>query len=242
MASTTKAKTENLYSKENHATWEKYFKRQKALVSKLACKEFITGSKKLGLDAKHVPNRNAVSERLRRMTGWTLSNAGNKNVSIEDWFIAMRKREFPVTDFIRPPEHFDYTSKPDLLHEYFGHLPFLTDKKFAKLAQKFGTMCKKANRRQLMQISRIWSLCVEFGLVKERGKVKLLGAGLLSSYGEAKFTAEKIKKGDIIPFDLHEVINTAGRTYEWHKKIFVMESISQIDEALTVYGKKEGLL
>ena len=161
---------------------------------------------------------------------------------MKDWFVAMERRSFPVTDYIRPPEHFDYTAKPDLLHEYFGHLPFFTDKKFAATAQKFGEMCKHANKRQLVEISRIWSLGVEFGAIREKGKIKLLGAGLLSSYAECRYAVDIIKKGRVVPFELEAVIKTPGRTFEWHKKFFVMNSVKDISDMLLAYGKKEALV
>lgn len=231
-----------MYSVEDHATWVRFYARQKKMVARYGCREFLVGSKKLALDTRHVPDITIVSKRLKKMSGWTLSNCGNKSVPMKNWFVAMQKRSFPVTDYIRPPEHFNYTAKPDLLHEYFGHLPFFTDKKFADMAQKFGAMCKKANRRQLLQISRIWSLGVEFGLINENGKIKLFGAGLLSSYGECLHAVKMIKKGNVVPFELDKVIATPGRTFEWHKKYFVMNSVNDISNMLVDYGKKEGLL
>ncbi|HUC01822.1 MAG TPA: amino acid hydroxylase [Candidatus Paceibacterota bacterium] len=242
MATATQVKLRTKYSVEDHATWARLFARQKALVADYACKEFLAGSKKLALDSKHVPDQRRVSARINRMTGWKLSSAGNITMSMEDWFVAMKKRSFPVTDYIRKPEHFDYSATPDLFHEYFGHLPFLTDKKFAAMAQKFGDMCSRANKRQLLHISRIWSLGVEFGMIKEKGKIKFLGAGLLSSYGESKHAMNMIKKGKVVPFDLKTVIATSGRTYEYHKKYFIVDTMSDIMDALTAYGKKEGLV
>ena len=241
MATSVKRKTPT-YSAEDHITWSRLFARQNAMVKKYACKEFLAGSKKLALDPKHVPETRQVSARIRKMTGWTLSDCGNKSVSMKDWFEAMNKRSFPVTDYIRPPKDFDYTAKPDLFHEYFGHLPFFTDKKFADMAHTFGVMCKKANKRQLVQISRIWSLGVEFGLIREKGKLKFLGAGLLSSYGECLHAVKMIAKGRVVPFDLDRVIATPGRTYEWHKQFFVVNSVSEIEDALRAYGKRESLL
>src|SRR5262249_23098003 len=156
---------------EDHATWSRLFARQKKLVSKVACKEYFKGVKKLSLNPSRVPDRGATSARIKKMTGWTLSDAESKSLSIKKWFEEMDNRSFPVTSYIRKPENFDYTRMPDLFHEYFGHLPFFTSKKFDAMAHEFGKVCKNANERQLLQISRIWSLGVEFGLIKENGKI-----------------------------------------------------------------------
>lgn len=241
MSPTTQKGSRVQYSAEDHAIWARLFARQKKLVANYACKEFLAGSKKLALDPTHVPDMKRTSARIEKMTGWKLAEAGNVTMSMKDWFKAMKRRSFPVTDYIRKPEHFDYSATPDLFHEYFGHLPFLTDKKFAAMAQKFGTMCARANKRQLLQISRIWSLGVEFGMIKESGKIKFLGAGLLSSYGESKHAMNMIKKGNVVPFDIKKVVKTSGRTYEYHKKYFIVNKTSDIMDALMAYGKKEGL-
>jgi biopterin-dependent aromatic amino acid hydroxylase len=128
-----------------------------------------------------------------------------------------------------------------IIQELIGHLPYFTDRKFAAMAHEFGALCRHATPRQKLQISRIWSLGVEFGLVKERGKVKLFGAGLLSSYGETLHAQAMIRKGKIAPFDLREVTKTPGRTYEYHRKYFVLNKPRDVLGFLRAYAKKESL-
>jgi len=230
------------YSVDDHKTWARLFARQKKLVAKIACKEYLAGVKKLALDPKHIPDMAKTSARVAKMSGWKLRKARTPSLSMAEWFRAMNEKTFPVTDYIRKPENFDYTPMPDLFHEYTGHLPFFTDKQYAALAHRFGTLSQKANKRQLLQISRIWSLGLEFGLIKENGKLKVLGAGLLSSHGESKNALALIKKGKVVPFTLREVTATPGRTYEFHKKYFVVNSIKEVGDVLGAYAKKEALV
>ncbi len=112
------------------------------------------------------------------------------------------------------------------------------------MAYQFGVVARNANRRQLAQISRIWAHSIEFGLIKEKGKIKLLGAGLLSSFGEsqhARDVIEKKRKGKIVPFKLSEVIATVGNPRKYHKKYFAVNSLDDISNALCAYSKKEAL-
>ncbi len=236
-----KEKAARSYTAEDHATWAKLFARQKKLVSKLACKEYFEGMKKLALDPEHVPDINKTSVRLRKLSGWNLSNAKNKSLAMRDWFRKMYQKSFPVTDYIRKPEDFDYTRMPDLFHEYFGHLPYFTDKNFAAIAYQFGVLCRHADKRQLLQISRIWSLGIEFGLIRERGRIKFLGAGLLSSYGECLHAKKLIKRGKVTPFNLREVITTPGKTYEYHPKYFILKNIREVADVLRAYAQRESL-
>ena len=62
-----KGATKVSYSAEDHATWARYYARQKKLVAQYACKEFLAGSKKLALDPKHVPDMKTVSARIKEL-------------------------------------------------------------------------------------------------------------------------------------------------------------------------------
>lgn len=227
------------YSEEDHGTWSELFARQREIVSRAACKEFFNGLETLELDPKRLPDIRHMSERLSRLSGWTLSNAKDEYLSMQDWFPLLRKRSFPVTDYIRRPEEIEYTPLPDLFHEYFGHLAFFTDPKFGDIAQEFGAACKGASERQILEISRIWWYTIEFGLVRENGEEKVLGAGLLSSPRECLHALSG--KSEIAPFDLGEVIRTPGSPHELHKKYFFVESIRSIRYFLSEYVKREGL-
>jgi hypothetical protein len=41
------------------------------------------------------------------------------------FFTLLANRKFPVTDWIRKPEEFDYIVEPDVFHDLFGHVPLL---------------------------------------------------------------------------------------------------------------------
>jgi phenylalanine-4-hydroxylase len=44
---------------------------------------------------------------------------------------------FPAASFIRIPEELDYLEEPDIFHEFFGHIPLLTNQKYADFVKDF---------------------------------------------------------------------------------------------------------
>ena len=66
-----------------------------------------------------------------------------------DAFIAslpsLANRKFPVTDWIRKPEEFNYIVEPDVFHDLFGHVPMLFDPTFADYVQRYGQGGMKAH-------------------------------------------------------------------------------------------------
>lgn len=229
-----------MYTEEDHETWNKLCVRQMELVKGVACQAFLEGWPKLNLDITRLPDPQIVSERLKRMTGWTLSDAQNEYLGPTEWFEHLEHRRFPVTNYIRKPHELDFTPLPDLFHEYFGHLAFFTDQYFGDVAQRYGDVYRyTTTETQQLAIARLWWFSIEFGLVKEDGQLKALGAGLLSSPGELQHAYR-----DDVPkhaFDINRVVNTQSAAYSFHDHYFVLESMDHLRGIIDDYAAQEGL-
>jgi len=100
-------------------------------------------------------------------------------------------RRFPIGNFIRGADSLDYLKEPDCFHDIFGHVPMLGDPEIARLMEALGRLGVRAIAEGHGEvISRLYWHTVEFGLAREGGEVKILGAGLASSFGEAHFSLE----------------------------------------------------
>lgn len=227
------------YTDTDHAVWAELVRRQMAHIEGYACQLFLDGWQKLALDPLRLPDPGEVSARLEAMTGWTLGDAQNEYLNATEWFEHLADRRFPVTNYIRPPEHIEFTPLPDLFHEYFGHLAFFTNQRFADIAQMFGPLYLAADERQQLEISRLWWFTTEFGLIRENGQLKAFGAGLYSSPAElAKAFAPETPR---VPFDLRRVANTPGAKYNMHETFFIIEDLEQIAAILHEYAEIEEL-
>ena len=88
-------------------------------------------------------------------------------------------------------------------------------------------------------IARLYWHSVEFGLAREGGEVKILGAGLASSFGEAHVALEAE-----VPrprFTLNDAVNTPYRNDRFQPLYFVADSLDEVAgelEALDLAGLK----
>jgi phenylalanine-4-hydroxylase len=83
------------------------------------------------------------------------------------FFELLANRRFPVTDWIRKPEEFDYMVEPDVFHDLFGHVPLLFNPVFADYMQRYGAGGLKAARPGRGRAAvRLYWYTVEFGLIR----------------------------------------------------------------------------
>jgi phenylalanine-4-hydroxylase len=94
-----------------------------------------------------------INERLYRATRWELVAVPGLIPEVP-FFTLLANRKFPVTDWIRTPEEFDYIVEPDIFHDLFGHVPLLFNPVFADYVQRYGQGGLKAQGWALAKCSR----------------------------------------------------------------------------------------
>src|SRR3546814_9571723 len=82
----------------------------------------------------------------------------------------------------------------------------------------------------LHRLSRLYWHTVEFGLVREKGELRIYGAGIVSSRGESLFALDDPSPNRIM-FDLRRVMRTQYRIDDYQQNYFVL---SGFDELLRV--------
>jgi phenylalanine-4-hydroxylase len=145
-----------------------------------------------GLDrldcAAGVPDLARAGERLQTMTGWTLAGVPGL-IPDAPFFDLLAARRFPVTLWIRRPEQLDYLVEPDIFHDFFGHVPLLTDPEFADALAAYGRL-GQAVPQAVRPLARLYWHLVEFGLVRHGNGLRAYGAGILSSATETRYCLE----------------------------------------------------
>ncbi len=166
--------------------WRKLYQRQAALMPKYAAKVVQDSLDELDFSGA-IPNLDKVSQKLQAATGWRLV-AVPGFIPDTAFFAHLAERRFPVTIWLRKPEEIDYLVEPDIFHDFFGHVPLLFDPVFADFLQLYGVKGAEAERLGMTQyLARLYWYTVEFGLIREGGKIKAFGAGILSSFTETAF-------------------------------------------------------
>lgn len=217
------------YSEADHDTYRRLYARQLQQLPGLACDEFLHAVLQLGAPDR-IPHFDAVSERLLRATGWQIVAVPGL-IPEEAFFKLLAERRFPVTDWMRRPEEFEYVVEPDVFHDLFGHVPLLFNPVFADYMQAYGAGGMKASRLDACELlARLYWYTVEFGLIHTPQGLRAYGAGILSSAGELRYSVqapEALRVG----FDLERMMCTRYRIDSYQATYFVIDSFEQLFEA-----------
>lgn len=212
------------FTAEDHAVWDLLFARQVELLGSSVVSPFLDGIDLLRLSHPGVPDVDGLNAILAPRTGWRV--AAVPGLVPDDVFFAMlSQRVFPVGNFIRSREHLDYLEAPDCFHDMFGHIPMLAHHDFAEMVEHVGRLGLAAIAAgEGSRVARIYWHSVEFGLALEGGKLKILGAGLASSFGEAHFSLES---GEVerIPFSVKKAVRTPYRHDTFQPRYLVSKSL-----------------
>ncbi len=217
------------YTAADHDTYRRLYARQLQQLPGLACDEFIAAVQELGTP-EHIPAFDDISERLLKATGWQIVGVPGL-IPEEAFFALLAERRFPVTDWIRKPEEFDYVVEPDIFHDLFGHVPLLFNPTFADYMQAYGAGGLKASSLDACELlARLYWYTVEFGLIDTPKGLRAYGAGVLSSAGELRFSVTSSQPRRIA-FDLQRLMRSRYRIDTFQSSYFVIESFQQLFDA-----------
>ena len=214
------------YTEADHLTYQRLYERQSALLSGLASQQFIDALPALGAKER-IPRFEEVNERLRKATGWEIVGVPGLIPEVP-FFSLLAQRKFPVTDWIRKPEEFEYIVEPDIFHDLFGHAPLLFNPVIADFIQAYGQGgLKAAELGACEMLSRVYWYTIEFGLIRESGSVRAYGAGILSSAGELEYCV-KSPEPHRLPLDLQRAMRTLYKIDTYQQTYFVIDDMQQL--------------
>jgi len=216
------------YTAQDHDTYRRLYERQAALLPGRACDAFVRALPSLGVK-DHIPRFDEVNDRLLKATGWQIVGVPGLIPELP-FFTLLANRKFPVTDWIRTPQEFDYIVEPDIFHDLFGHVPLLFDPVFADHMQAYGQGGLKAHALGACELlSRFYWYTVEFGLIRQPEGLRVYGAGILSSPGELQYAVES-PRPQRLPLELVRVMRTRYKIDTYQATYFVIDSFRQLFE------------
>ena len=217
------------YSDEEQRVWRDLFERQVQLLPGRAADEFLTGLEALDLDRTRIPALADVSRKLNDATGWRVARTPGL-LDAHDFFSHLARRVFPCTDYVRSRAEMDYTPAPDCFHDIFGHTPMIMHPRFADFYQHIGQAALACKDPAIEEgLTRIYWFTVEFGLIRNRGGLRIYGNGIISSYGEVLHSlTDKVIK---LPFDPDVVAATPYDIWHFQETLFVIDSFDHLGDA-----------
>jgi phenylalanine-4-hydroxylase len=220
------------YTAEQHAVWADLIRRRMPQIEQHAAQEYLDGFHYLGLPCDCLPNLAALSAKLEPRTGWNATPVSGF-MPAPAFFEMLAARRFPTTTWLRSRDSIGYTPEPDIFHDVFGHVPMHAHPVFADFLAHYGQVCSRIEDEAILErLGRVFWYTVEFGLIRQDGRVKVYGSGLISSDGEC---SNVLHGGcEVRPFVLDEVLRTPVKVDEMHHLLFAIESFEEIFEAMHV--------
>ncbi len=173
------------FSSEQHAIWADLFAGvHKTYLLEHICHQFMDGLRLLDLDPHHIPTVAHLNEQITPRTGWRIERTVVRYTLADDWYKKFAQRVFLITDYLRSRDQMEFTPEPDMFHDIFGHLPYLTMDFYARIEDKFAPAYLKATEDEKEVIKRLAWYSTEFGLVVEDNRFKVFGAGIISGRAE----------------------------------------------------------
>lgn len=180
--------TENqeiVFSVEQHGIWADLFAgiHQSYLMEHI-CQEYKDGLALLELDPYQIPTLAHLNDHITPRTGWHIERTVVRYTLADDWYKKFAQRIFLITDYLRTRDQMEFTPEPDMFHDIFGHLPYLTMEFYARIEDKFAPAYMKATQDEKEVIKRLAWYSTEFGLVIQENRFKVFGAGIISGRSE----------------------------------------------------------
>jgi phenylalanine-4-hydroxylase len=182
----------NKYTKDDELVWKKLYNNQWDYLKEtmVASRLFYDGMRELQLSGENIPKFSDINKVLLKTSGWKI-RAVKGIVDDELFFQCLREKTFPVTTWLRSKDSLDYIEEPDMFHDLFGHVPFLTNPLYTKFLERIGNHAKQIfesdDKDRQRKISRLYWYTIEFGLVRRNTNIyDIYGAGILSSIHESK--------------------------------------------------------
>jgi len=205
------------YTPEEVSVWQIALQELAPLHAKYACDQYLRAFPLLGFEPGHVSQLAEVNEVLQHLTGFKMVPVAGL-VSPRVFMSHLADGLFLATQYMRHHSAPLYTPEPDVIHELIGHAALLADPGFADINRVFGEATNRVGDDKIDALIRTYWYTLEFGVIRSKQSLQVVGAGLLSSFGElGRFEAQ----ADIRPYDLAVIGNTDFNPTDYQGTLFV---------------------
>ena len=216
------------YTQDDFEVWKILFNRQIKLLQPLASKTYLQGIKDVRFSANKIPNYQEVNELLIKLTGWQIHVVPGL-IDNKPFFELMQNKKFCASTWLRKREQLDYLEEPDMFHDIFGHVPLLSNQSICHFLQELARIALRfIDKTQAIEyIARLYWYTIEFGLIKEDGKMKIYGAGIISSSGESIYALQSTEP-QRFDYNIKQIFDTPYIKEHYQEQYFVINSYEQL--------------
>jgi len=216
------------YTAAEHDVWRSVWSALGRAHQRYACAEYLSCVRELDLPQTRIPQLREVNEKVEALSGFRLEPVAGL-VEPRVFLESLASGTFLCTQYIRHHSTPFYTPEPDVVHEIVGHAVTLASPRLAHLNRLFGEAVKRTSSvADLDRLARVYWFTIEFGVLREDGKVKAYGTGLLSSAAELAGMA----KAELLPFSLDAALEREYDPTHFQPALFCADSFDSMYEML----------
>ena len=219
------------YTEEEHETWRLVSEVLIRLQDHFSCKAYLEGRERLALPLNEVPQLRDVSARMEELTGFMLAPVGGL-LDKSEFLPMLGNRVMRSTPYMRHHSYPFFTPEPDIVHELRGHAPMFMHEPFVELSVEIGNAAAAAveagNDELLELIGLFYWYTVEYGLIREEGKLKIFGAGNNGGIQDLLRSVDPTVEKK--PFSIDAIRQLSIDYDEPQEVFFVADSYAQITE------------
>jgi phenylalanine-4-hydroxylase len=218
------------YTDDEQEVWREVWRNLAPLHERYACDEYLEVSERVALPRNRIPQLAEVNAVLEPLHGFRMLPVAGL-VTAGAFLSRLHEAVFLSTQYMRHHSVPLYTPEPDVVHELIGHAATFGDERFVALNRAFGEATLRARDEETIErIGRVYWYTLEFGVVHERGRIKVYGAGLLSSFGElGRFESQEPQ----LPWDVERIANTPYDPTHYQQSLFTAPSFEQMFDDVT---------
>ena len=212
------------YTDLEHGVWSTIWAALKLAHREHACGEYLGCLERLAFDPDRIPQLDEVSQKVEAISGFRLEPVAGL-VEPRVFLESLARGVFLSTQYIRHHSTPLYTPEPDVAHEIIGHAVTLASKRLAELNRLFGEAVKRTSvKTELDRLARVYWFTIEFGVLREDGRVKAYGTGLLSSAGELA----EMHKAELRPLNIEAAADHVYDPTHFQSLLFCADSFDEM--------------
>jgi phenylalanine-4-hydroxylase len=212
------------YTSDENKVWQTIWAALQPAHQKYACAEYLAAKNRLSFAPDRIPQLREVNVKVQAISAFRLEPVAGlvqPRVFLEN----LADGVFLCTQYIRHHSTPLYTPEPDVVHEILGHGVTLASERIAELNRLFGKAIKRtSNDEDLERLSRVYWFTIEFGVLREDGKARAYGTGLLSSAGEL----EEMRDAELRPLDLEAMSRQNYDPTHFQPVLFCADSFDEM--------------
>lgn len=219
------------YTDEDRSVWRDLYRHQQELLDRRVCAPFAGCLAALELRAEEIPELDAFSDRLERLSGWRVQ-AADGQLSGHDYWGLIGDRRFPSITSLRGRHELGHAVRPDMFHDIFGHIPLLLDRTYSEYIQGMAEIALDHldDEAGLARHGNAYKWTIEYGLIDEGGATRVYGAGLISSSTEIDHALGDAPRRRA--FGMREAMDTPHVPASLQDRYFVIRSFRQLVDGL----------